>query len=182
MTPLSPSDYEAAMTVNVLKTMRVLAVAMAISPVIYVGVGISSSSTGSASAPDTIFLVLLASVALVLLLGSRWFADRYVLKRELGPLFDQGMKMPKSGKLITDRGEIIGILLRGRLMLQMVLYESIAILGLMVCFLAEGVVRRNPLWYISLVPCLLSTVLILAIFPTKENQRKVFERLLEGRS
>jgi hypothetical protein len=183
MVPLNSSDFEASMTDSNLRAVRVLAFALAVSPIIYIGVGLMSAwdAPVPAQGPGPIFMGVLGILGLAQVLFATWFADRGISKRDLTSVFEQGLRLPKSGGIITDRGEIVAALLRGHSLMRMALIEAIAIYGLMLCFMAQGLLRQEPIWLLTLAPCVLATAILLITFPTKDRLLVVFRRTLEGR-
>jgi hypothetical protein len=80
-----------------------------------------------------------------------------------------GLGAPSSGPE-TAAGRCLG-LARGVFILRIAFLESSALFGLTVCLLAviNGVIRKEPLYWLNALPAALVLAFVLATFPTRER-------------
>jgi hypothetical protein len=182
--PLDLRDLEEAVSDEKLRSLQLLAGAMAFAPLVYLAFGYYFSRTAPvpAKAPDIIVIECLVLVEMILLFGASWLADWNLKRWKLATILERGIYIPKAGGVtVQSRGAIVAYLLRGHCIQRLAMIDAAALIGLFLSMVAGGFLRQDPIWLWALAPCPLATAVILVTFPTKERTQAVFERTLQGR-
>jgi hypothetical protein len=180
--PYSLADLDAALTPAKLRVISVLGIAMGGAPFIYVVLGlfVSRAVPVPAQAPS------MALVAALVWLGCLQFAlagriaDWSLRHLDLANALDHGLRQGKGG-VIQGRIPILQALLTKHVVLRLALVESVGVYGLLLSFLAGGLVRQDWRWASVLLMPVLAGAWALATFPGRSHLQAVFNRTLEGR-
>ena len=180
--PLTAQDFDEAFNAIDLQRARVLTLSMAVAPLIYafLGVFLAWTQPSTGQGPDAVFVSIIALLAATTYFSANWFADRRVQSMDLVAALRDGFLL-KGGTRMKERGKVIMFVLLQHAMVRLALIEAGAVMGLMLAFMAGGLMKVDHRWLLTLAPCLVATSTILQSFPNKERMRETYKRVLQGR-
>lgn len=182
LTPYSSQDLEAVLIPAYLQSTQLLGVAMLAAPVIYLMLALVFTSTAPVPTrpPDLMMVGMLNLVGLSQLFLSRRIADWSLRRVNLSRAFENGFRQGRGG-VISGRGPVLAVLLRRHVVMRLAMLESMAVFGLLLAFLAGGLIWKDVRWTAVLLPCFIASGTIMGSFPNARELTAVFEQNLRGR-
>ena len=169
-------DLQKAVDNGLLRQLRLLTGALAAAPLIYAGMAYWSVTQSVAPQfAEPIFVGMLCLVSMGSA-GMAWWLPEWTLKRrDFRQLAEKGLLMPKGGGLLTDKPAILGAIIRQYFLTRLAMVEAVAVYGLLVAFISAGSAHIQPLYYLTLLPCLAVSALFFTWMPDELSLRAFFE-------
>ncbi len=178
---VTPTDFQNALTPQILRQMQIIQFAISVAPLIYLAVALilefslAPAPTGDAMVQTLSIISLVHCVLAIIGYGvSFTLFNNLLSEQRLKRSIPDG---PVTPELLIS---LSLMLLRTGMILRLAFFEAIAFIGLSVCVIgvSTGVIDSHPEFWLNATTTLILIVFSITTFPTKERLAQLFNEKL----